>query len=67
MKISEREKTCIICGKIITDKNNKTGLCPRHQKQGNNILGLGGFAAIGIGIKKFGPRIIKGAVKLIKK
>lgn len=39
----------------------------KTSKQGNNILGLGGLAAIGIGIKKFGPKIVKGAVKLMKK
>lgn len=65
--MSDKEKTCIICGRIITDANNKTGLCPKHQKQGNNILGVGGLAAIGVGIKKFGPKIVKVAAKLIKK
>lgn len=66
-KMSDKEKTCIVCGRIITDSKNKTGLCPKHQKQGNDILGLGGLAALGIGIKKFGPKFVKGAVKLIKK
>ena len=65
--MNDKEKTCIICGRIITDKNNKTGLCPKHQKQGNNIVGGGLLITLGIGLKKFGPKIVKGAVKLIKK
>ena len=58
-----KKKRVLYSGRIITDPKNKTGLCPKHQKQGNNILGLGGLTALGIGIKKFGPKIVKGAVK----
>lgn len=31
--MSNKEKTCMVCGRIITDPNNKTGLCPKHQKK----------------------------------
>lgn len=65
-KKNETEKVCP-CGRIITDPNNKTGLCPKCQKLGNNLLGIGGFAALGVGLKKFGPKILKGAIKIIKK
>ena len=61
--MSDKEKMCIVCGRILTDTKNKTGLCPKHQKQGNNILRLGGLAAIGMGIKKFGPKIVKVLLK----
>ena len=65
--MSNKEKTCMVCGRIITDPKNKTGLCPKHQKQGNNILGIGVLAGIGIGIKKVGPKAVKALVKVIKK
>lgn len=65
-KKNETEKVCP-CGRIITDPNNKTGLCPKCQKLGNNILGVGGMATLVVGIKKFGPKIVKGAIKIIKK
>lgn len=41
-------KKCRVCGKTITDKNNKTGLCPEHQGKAGTILGVFGLAAIGI-------------------
>ena len=65
-KKSEIERKCL-CGRIITDPNNKTGLCPSCQKKGNTILGGAGLAVIGVGIKKFGPKILKSTIKLIKK
>ena len=65
-KNNETEKKCP-CGRIITDPNNKTGLCPKCQKKGNTLLGIGGLTAIGIGIKKYGPKIMKGVVNIIKK
>lgn len=65
-KKNECEKICP-CGRIITDSNNKTGFCPKCQKLGNNILAIGGLAALRLGLKKFGPKIVKGAIKIIKK
>ncbi|MGF0125639.1 hypothetical protein ACQRD0_06150 [Streptococcus alactolyticus] len=65
--MNNKEKTCMVCGRIITDPNNKTGLCPKHQKQGNNILGLGVLASVGFGLKKYGPKAVKALVKVIKK
>lgn len=62
-----KEKTCKVCGRIITDEKNKTGLCPKHQKVGNNIAGMGVLAGLGIGLKKYGPKIASAAIKLIKK
>lgn len=65
-KNNESEKVCP-CGRIITDPNNKTGLCPKCQKLGNNLIGIGGLAALGACLKKFGPKILKRAIKSIKK
>lgn len=65
-KKNEIEKICP-CGRIIADPNNKTGLCPKCQKTGNNLLSFGVFAAFGVGMKKFGPKILKRAIKIIKK
>lgn len=62
---NETEKICP-CGRIITNPNNKIGLCPKCQKLGNNLLGIGGFAAFGVGLKKYGPKILKKAIKIIK-
>lgn len=64
-----KEKTCKVCGRIITDEKNKTGLCPKHQKEGINILGgVGiGAGALHIGLKKCGPKIASAAIKIIKK
>ena len=36
-KKNEPERKCP-CGRIITDPNNKTGLCPKCQKKGNTVL-----------------------------
>lgn len=63
-----KEKTCKVCGRIITDEKNKTGLCPKHQK---DILGGVGAGALliglKIGLKKYGPKIASAAIKIIKK
>lgn len=65
--MGNKEKTCMVCGRIITDSKNKTGLCPKHQKQGNNIIGIGAISVIGIGLKKYGTKAAKTLIKLIKK
>lgn len=64
-KKNETEKVCP-CGRIITDPNNKTGLCPKCQKKANNILA--GVGAIGLfaGAKKYGPKLVKGVINLAK-
>lgn len=31
-------KKCRVCGKTITDENNKTGLCPEHQGKAGTVL-----------------------------
>lgn len=64
-KKNESEKVCL-CGRIITDPNNKTYFCPKCQKSGNSIgaaLGIGGLAFVA---KKYGGKILKGAVNVIK-
>lgn len=65
--MSNKEKTCMVCGRIITDSKNKTGLCPKHQKQSNNIIGIGTIACIGIGLKKYGPKVLQVLGNVIKK
>lgn len=42
-------KKCWFCGKTITDKNNKTGLCPEHQGKGETIIGGLGAVALAVG------------------
>lgn len=39
-------KKCRVCGKTITDKNNKTGLCPEHQGKAKTIVGVIGLVVI---------------------
>lgn len=65
--MSEDIKKCKVCGRIIADKNNVTGLCPKHQKGLNDGVAVVGIGAIALGLKKFGPKILKGTVKLIKR
>lgn len=65
-KKNETEKVCL-CGRIITDPKNKTGLCPKCQKNVNNVIVGVGSAGIIVGVKKYGSKLIKGALKIIKK
>ncbi len=65
-KKNETERKCP-CGRIITDPNNKTGLCPKCQKGANGIFVGLGLTGIIIGAKKFAPKLIKGAINIIKK
>ena len=67
MLMSNKEKTCMVCGRIITDSKNKTGLCPKHQKQGNNIIVIAAIAGIVIGLKKYTPKVANALIKGIKK
>lgn len=64
-KKNESEKVCP-CGRIITDSNNKTGLCPKCQKRGNSIVAALGIAGVTLAIKKYGGKILKGTVNVIK-
>lgn len=65
--MSESLKKCKVCGRTITDKNNVTGLCPKHQKAANTGAAAVGLAGLGFAIKKFGPKMAKAALKIIKK
>lgn len=66
-KKNETEKVCP-CGRIITDKNNnKTGLCPKCQKNANNVVAGVGLVGILVVAKKYGPKLVKSTIKLIKK
>lgn len=65
-KKDETEKICP-CGRIITDPNNKTGLCPKCQKNVNNVAAGVGLAGILVGAKKYGPKLAKSVIKIIKK
>lgn len=42
-------KKCRVCGKTITDKNNKTGLCPEHQGKAGTIFGVLALIALTVG------------------
>lgn len=66
IKKNESEKVCL-CGRIITDPNNKTGLCPKCQKNANNVVAGVGLAGILVGVKKYGPKLVKGVIKIIKR
>ena len=63
--MSEDIKKCMVCWRIISDKNNITGLCPKHQKGLNDGAALFGIGVMALGLKKFGSKILKGTVKLI--
>lgn len=63
----ETEKTCNVCGRIITDKTNITGLCPKHQKKANKFLSTVVFTVLAKGVHKYGPKILSAAIKVIKK
>lgn len=65
-KKDEAEKICL-CGRIIIDSNNKTGLCPKCQKSVNNVVAGVGLASILACAKKFGPKLVKNVIKIIKK
>lgn len=66
MKKNKSEKTCP-CGRIITDPNNKTGLCPKCQKMAGDGIALGGAIGIGVAIKKFGLKLVNGIINVAKK
>ena len=67
MKKKDETKKICPCGRIITNPNNKTGLCPKCQKNANNVVAGVGLAGILVGAKKFGPKLIKNVIKIIKK
>ncbi len=64
--MSNEEKTCKHCGRIITDPNNKTGFCPKCSKQGG-LLGAGWLLCIGVGLAKYGPKAKNTISKVVKK
>lgn len=49
--MSENLKKCKVCGRTITDKNNITGLCPKHQKAANTAGAAVGLVGLGITVK----------------
>jgi hypothetical protein len=68
MIMGNKEKTCMVRGRIITDpKKIKRDYVQNIKKQGNNIIGIGAIAGIGIGLKKYGPKVAKALIKVIKK
>lgn len=41
------KKVCKVCGNIIANPDNKTGICPRCSGKGGKIIAaLGGFASL---------------------
>ena len=59
-------KKYVNAGKI-TYPNNKTGPCPKCQKNVNNVVAVVRLAGILVCAKKYGPKLVKSAVELIKK
>ena len=67
MKLKKsKEKKCP-CGRIITDPNNKTGLCPKCQKKAGGAAAVGGVVGAFVGIKKYGPKVEKSIIDIVKK
>lgn len=67
MKLKKNKERKCPCGRIITDPNNKTGLCPKCQKQAGGVAAGVGVAGVLVGIKKFGPKVARGIINIIKK
>ena len=65
--MSEDIRRCKFCGRIIIDKNNITGLCPKHQKCLNDSAAVVVIGVVAWTLKKSGPKILKRSVKLIKR
>lgn len=55
--MSEDIRRCKFCGRIIIDKNNITGLCPKHQKCLNDSAAVVGIGVVAWILKKIGPKI----------
>lgn len=51
---SKDKKVCKICGNIIANPNNKTGICPRCSGKGEKIGAtvLGGIAGVSLLVRK---------------
>ena len=67
-KNKKSEKHCVQCGRIIVDKNNKTGLCSKCTKK---VVAAGvAVAAVApgvvVGFKKYGKTIVKGITTVAK-
>ena len=65
--MSEDIRRCKICGRILIDKNNIIGVCPKHQKGLNDGAVVFGCSVIALGLKKGGLKILKESVKLVKR
>lgn len=68
-KKNDGEKTCMVCGRIITDPQNKTGLCPRCKKTGKEVgtgVTIAGAGAVFI-IKKCWKPLLNIAKAIIRK
>lgn len=50
--MSEDIRRCKFCGRIIIDKNNITGLCPKHQKCLNDSAAVVGIGVVAWTLKK---------------
>lgn len=69
LKNKKTEKRCIQCGRIIVDKNNKTGLCPKCTKKdvGVGVAVAAVAPGVVVGFKKYGKQIAQGLIKLVFK
>ncbi len=69
MKNKKAEKCCIQCGRIIVDKNNKTGVCQKCTKK--DVAAGVAVAAVApgvvAGVKKYGKQIVQLAKLVLKR
>lgn len=66
MKLKKNNEKKCPCGRIIVDPNNKTGLCPKCQKKAcGAVAGAGAIGGLVV-IKKYGPKIMKSVIDMVK-
>ena len=63
--MSEDIRRCKFCGRIIIDKNNITGLCPKHQKCLNDSAAVVGIGVVAWTLKKLVLKFWKDQLNLL--
>lgn len=65
-KTEKGNRTCLTCGRILTNPDENIRLCPRCQKRGISVAASVGAFGLSAVVKKLGPRLLKGTVYLIR-